>query len=117
MRKIWLIVFAMLFPLSVMAQTAAEISQQESDDRGFLTRLLERNLSGAGREVVIDGFQGALSSRATFDRISIADADGVWLTLNDGVFSWWKGKGLRLDFGIAPSTVEATDTVSATAPG
>ena len=88
MRKLWLILFAILFPLSVMAQSAAEISQQESDDRGFLTRLLERNLSSAGREVVIDGFQGALSSRATFDRITIADRDGVWLTLNDGAIQW-----------------------------
>ena len=101
MRKIWLIVFAMLFPLSVMAQTAAEISQQESDDRGFLTRLLERNLSGAGREVVIDGFQGALSSRATFERISIADADGVWLTLNDGAIQWNRSALLRGRIEIA----------------
>ncbi|WP_103172070.1 translocation/assembly module TamB domain-containing protein [Paracoccus sp. SY] len=101
MRTLWLIVFAILFPLSVMAQSAAEISQQESDDRGFLTRLLERNLSGAGRAVVIDGFQGALSSRATFDRISIADADGVWLTLNDGAIQWNRSALLRGRIEIA----------------
>ncbi len=101
MRKLWLIVFAILFPLSVMAQTAAEISRQESDDRGFLTRLLERNLSGAGREVVIDGFQGALSSRATFRRISIADANGVWLTLNDGAIQWNRSALLRGRIEIA----------------
>ncbi|QIR83743.1 translocation/assembly module TamB domain-containing protein [Paracoccus sp. AK26] len=101
MRKLWLILFAILFPLSVMAQSAAEISQQESDDRGFLTRLLERNLSSAGREVVIDGFQGALSSRATFDRITIADRDGVWLTLNDGAIQWNRSALLRGRIEIA----------------
>ncbi|MDQ1901336.1 translocation/assembly module TamB domain-containing protein [Paracoccus sp. WLY502] len=101
MRKLWLIVFAILFPLSVMAQSAAEISRQESDDRGFLTRLLERNLSSAGREVVIDGFQGALSSRATFDRITIADAEGVWLTLNDGAIQWNRSALLRGRIEIA----------------
>ena len=101
MRKLWLILFAILFPLSVLAQSAAEISQQESDDRGFLTRLLERNLSSAGREVVIDGFQGALSSRATFDRITIADADGVWLTLNDGAIQWNRSALLRGRIEIA----------------
>lgn len=95
MRRLWLILFAILFPLSVLAQSAAEISQQETDDRGFLTRLLERNLSGAGREVVIDGFDGALSSRATFRRITIADADGVWLTLNDGAIQWTRSALLR----------------------
>ncbi|WP_207100786.1 translocation/assembly module TamB domain-containing protein [Paracoccus shandongensis] len=101
MRKLWLIVFAILFPLSVMAQSAAEISQQESDDRGFLTRLLERNLSGAGRAVVIDGFQGALSSRATFRRITIADGDGTWLTLNDGAIQWNRSALLRGRIEIA----------------
>lgn len=94
-RAIWLILFAILFPLSVMAQSAAEISQQESDDRGFLTRLLERNLSGAGRSVVIEGFDGALSSRATFRRITIADDEGVWLTLNDGAIQWTRSALLR----------------------
>ncbi|SNR33104.1 DUF490 domain-containing protein [Paracoccus sediminis] len=101
MRTIWLVLFAVLFPLSVMAQTAAEISEQESDDRGFLTRLLERNLSSAGREVVIDGFDGALSSRATFRRITIADADGAWLTLNDGAIQWNRSALLRGRIEIA----------------
>ncbi|WP_347138192.1 translocation/assembly module TamB domain-containing protein [Paracoccus sp. SSK6] len=101
MRKLWLILFAVLFPLSVMAQTAAEISRQESDDRGFLTRLLERNLSSAGREVVIEGFEGALSSRATFRRITIADGDGVWLTLNDGAIQWTRSALLRGRIEIA----------------
>ncbi|MCZ0961366.1 translocation/assembly module TamB domain-containing protein [Paracoccus benzoatiresistens] len=101
MRKLWLILFAILFPLSVMAQSAAEISQQESDDRGFLTRLLERNLSSAGREVVIDGFEGALSSRATFRRITIADGEGVWLTLNDGAIQWNRSALLRGRIEIA----------------
>lgn len=101
MRTLWLALFAVLFPLAVMAQTAAEISQQESDDRGFLTRLLERNLSGAGRAVVIDGFDGALSSRATFRQITIADADGVWLTLNDGAIQWNRSALLRGRIDIA----------------
>ncbi|MFC3170111.1 translocation/assembly module TamB domain-containing protein [Paracoccus fontiphilus] len=101
MRKLWLFLFAILFPLSVMAQSAAEISQQESDDRGFLTRLLERNLSSAGREVVIDGFEGALSSRATFRRITIADGEGTWLTLNDGAIQWNRSALLRGRIEIA----------------
>ncbi|UXU75858.1 MULTISPECIES: translocation/assembly module TamB domain-containing protein [unclassified Paracoccus (in: a-proteobacteria)] len=74
---------------SVQAQdTAAEISQQVEDDKGFITRFLQEKLSGAGRQVVIDGFQGALSSRATFTRMTIADDDGVWITLENGALSW-----------------------------
>lgn len=71
-----------------LATAAAEISAEVEDDRGFITRFLERNLSGAGRQVVIHGFQGALSSRATFDELTIADDDGVWITLRNGAIQW-----------------------------
>ena len=45
------------------------------DDRGFLTGLLEDSLGGEGRTVRIVGFNGALSSNATIDQITISDAD------------------------------------------
>ena len=49
-------------PLAATAQdSAAEISQQVEDDKGFITRFLQEKLSGAGRAVTIDGFRGALS--------------------------------------------------------
>lgn len=63
-------------------------AQAQDDDRGVLTRFLERQLSGAGNEVTITGFNGALSSRATIDRLEIADPDGVWMVLDNLVFSW-----------------------------
>lgn len=101
MQKIWLILFAILFPLAVMAQSAAEISEQEGDDRGFLTRMLERNLSSEDRTVTVEGFDGALSSRATFTRITIADGDGVWLTISDGAIQWNRAALLRGRIDIA----------------
>ena len=101
MRKIWIILFAIFMPLAVWAQTAAEISEAVSDDKGFITRLLERNLSGEGRQISIDGFQGALSSRATFDRMTIADEDGAWLTLENGAIQWNRSALLRGRVDIA----------------
>ena len=71
-----------------IAEQAAEVSAEVEDDKGFITRFLERNLSGAGRQVIITGFQGALSSRATFTEMTIADADGVWITLKNGAIQW-----------------------------
>lgn len=68
-----------LLPLPALAQT---------DDRGYLTAFLEDNLSGAGRQVVITGFEGALSSQARIAEITIADSDGIWLTLHDVVLDW-----------------------------
>ncbi|MDO5603752.1 MAG: DUF490 domain-containing protein, partial [Paracoccus sp. (in: a-proteobacteria)] len=97
-----LIALLLTLPPAVLAQddpdagaSAAEISSAEPDDQGFLTRFLQSRLSNAGRSVQIDGFHGALSSRATFERITIADADGVWLTLHDGAIQWNRSALLR----------------------
>ncbi|WP_225612095.1 translocation/assembly module TamB domain-containing protein [Paracoccus sp. PAR01] len=96
---IWL---AAMTPLAAMAQetgttddSAAQISEEVEDDRGFITRFLEEKLSGAGRQVVIEGFQGALSSRATFTRMTIADDNGVWITLENGAMQWHRAALLR----------------------
>lgn len=59
-----------------------------ADDRDYLTAFLEDNLSGAGRQVVVTGFKGALSSKASIEQLTIADADGVWITLKDVVLDW-----------------------------
>lgn len=67
----------------------------QEDDKGFLTGLLERSLSGAGREVTITGFAGALSSRATIEEMTIADRDGVWLVLRGAVLDWNRAALLR----------------------
>lgn len=98
MRKI-LLALALMVLLPLAPITAA--AQDSDDDKGFITRLLEDNLSGAGRQVIIDGFEGALSSRATFDQITIADADGVWLTLKDGAIQWNRSALLRRRIEIA----------------
>ncbi|MGP3696605.1 translocation/assembly module TamB domain-containing protein [Rhodobacter sp. NSM] len=79
--RIILFLLWLLLPVAAAAQTADE-------DRGFLQGLIEDNLSSAGRAVRIEGFQGALSSRATIQRLTIADDQGIWLTLNEVVLDW-----------------------------
>ncbi|MFC2966998.1 translocation/assembly module TamB domain-containing protein [Acidimangrovimonas pyrenivorans] len=58
------------------------------DGGGYLTSLLEDNLSGAGRQVKIEGFVGALSSKATMKQLTIADDKGIWLTLKGVTLDW-----------------------------
>lgn len=68
-----------LFPSIALAQ---------EDDRGFLTRMIEDNLSSETQKVRIDGFQGALSSRARMSSLTITDDSGPWLTMTDVVLDW-----------------------------
>lgn len=60
----------------------------QEDDRDYLTAFLEDTLSDAGRQVTVTGFAGALSSRATMEQLTIADDQGVWITLNGVVLDW-----------------------------
>ena len=84
---IWLILL-LLLPAPLIAQTA-------DDDRGYLTNLIESSLSGADRTVTITGFEGALRSEARIAQMTIADAEGVWLTLEDMVLQWNRASLLR----------------------
>lgn len=68
---------------------------QDEEDRGFIAGLLESALGGDGRTVRINGFGGALSSTATIEQITIADADGIWLTIDDVALTWNRGALLR----------------------
>ncbi|MDC0136579.1 translocation/assembly module TamB domain-containing protein [Sulfitobacter sp.] len=82
-----LIAFALLFSLPAAAQ--------EEENKGFLTTKIQDLLSGAGRDVNIIGFEGALSSVASFRQMTISDAEGVWLTIENVVLDWNRSALLR----------------------
>jgi len=104
---------ALLLAIVVAAMPA--LAQQDAEgDAGFLTRQLQNALSGAGREVRIEGFQGALSSTATIDRITFADREGVWLTVEDATMSWSRAALLRRAIRI--STLAADRVVLSRLP-
>ena len=89
MRHVLIIVACLVWPLALTAQTADE------EDRGFIAGLLEGALGGDGRTVRIVGFAGALSSTATIDQITIADGEGIWLTIDDVALTWNRRALLR----------------------
>ncbi|MDR9427434.1 MAG: translocation/assembly module TamB domain-containing protein [Salibaculum sp.] len=77
----------LLLTFCLLLGTSA-LAQQAEDDRGFLTGLIEDAVSDLGREVRLMGFEGALSSRATVQAITIADETGVWLRLEEVGLQW-----------------------------
>lgn len=91
MRRHVLALAVALLPLPVLAQ---------EDDRSYLTAFLEDNLSGAGRQVTVTGFAGALSSRATIQELTIADDQGVWLTLRDVALDWNRAALFRGEISV-----------------
>jgi translocation and assembly module TamB len=93
MRRLALGLALALAPVAalVVALVAAAVATPvaaQGDDRGMFTRFLEDNLSGAGRTVRIEGFEGALSSVARIGLLTIADDAGVWLSLRGVELDW-----------------------------
>lgn len=88
----------------VLFQTVA--AWAEDDDKGVLTRYLEDTLSGYGRDVVIDGFRGALSSKATIEQLSIADEHGVWLIIKGATLDWDRAAVLSGEININELSAE-----------
>jgi translocation and assembly module TamB len=111
-RSLALIAALGLLPLPLAAQT--EETAQQREDRGTITAFIEDNLSGAGRQVILRGFEGALSSRASAKQLTIADSQGVWLTLNDVVLDWSRSSLLLGEVNI--SELSAAEIIVARAP-
>ncbi|MBR9653219.1 translocation/assembly module TamB domain-containing protein [Thalassovita aquimarina] len=85
-----------ILPLLLIAPLSAPAQENTGqDDRGYLEALLEDSLSSPGAQVDITGFEGALSSTATIERLSIADADGIWLQLDNLSLDWNRSALLR----------------------
>ncbi len=85
---------------------AAAVAQTSESDRGFIQGILEDALSAPGREVRLEGFAGALSSRATIDQITVTDPDGVWFTARGVGLSWNRSALLRGRVEIEEISVE-----------
>ena len=102
-------------PWQAGAQTGAETAPATDaaptapagpvEDAGFLERQLAKLLGGEGRDVRVIGLKGVLSSQATIERIEVADADGVWLTVRDVALDWRRVALLRRRLEVNALTV------------
>jgi len=98
--------FAALLAAILVAVLPAHAQDDAADDKSLLESFLQDNLSAAGRTVEVTGFAGALSSRATMERLTIADDDGVWLTLDGATLDWTRSALLTGRLEIEALTAE-----------
>ena len=82
-------------PSFLERRLGTDTAESDAEQGSLLERLIEDSLSGAGRSVSVTGFRGALSGQATLDSLTISDADGIWLTLNDATLDWNRGALFR----------------------
>ncbi|WP_254451516.1 translocation/assembly module TamB domain-containing protein [Ruegeria sp. HKCCA5763] len=82
---------------------------QEDEGGSMIERFLQDTLSGDDQNVTVSGLQGALSSRATIDEITVADDEGVWLTIKDAVLDWNRLALIRGRFSVNALTAQEID--------
>ncbi len=92
--------------ISLLCALPLQAAAQE-DDRSYLTAFLEDNLSGAGRQVTIIGFEGALSSQASIESMTIADDTGVWITLTGITLDWSRSALLSGELSVDQLTADS----------
>ena len=71
-------------PLSAPVWAADE----EEEAGGLLVDFLQDTLSDDSRTIKVTGLEGTFSSRATIEKLTVADDDGIWLTLEKAELDW-----------------------------
>lgn len=95
MTRLLSLLLALALACAAAPAAAQETAGGEARSRGLVQGLLEDSLSAPGRIVRIEGFEGALSSRAQLAELTVADARGVWLTVRGAVLDWDRSALLR----------------------
>lgn len=92
--------------LVVLWWPVVSFAQDGDDDPGYLAGLLQDALSGAGRDVRIRGFEGALSSEASIEVLSISDDTGEWFRAENVALNWNRAALLRGIVNVTSFTAE-----------
>lgn len=79
---------ALLLKLRLLALVAAALLAAQPAHAQFLAGQLENLLSTEDRQVKIQGLSGAFSGEVRIDEVTVADRDGVWLTLRNLALDW-----------------------------
>ena len=97
MRKIILLAVMLFWPLLALAASDRALAQDADaeEEKGRFLEFIENQLSTDNRIIRVSGIEGALSSQASIDLITIADREGVWLRLEGNVIDWSRRQLLR----------------------
>lgn len=100
----------LLLALSLVLFSLPAFAQSDDDaDRSALTRFIQNQLSAPNRQIRLNGIQGALSSNARIGRITVADDEGVWLTITNASLVWNRTALLRGRLSIDELTADSID--------
>jgi translocation and assembly module TamB len=99
----------LLLLVALLVWPAAVLLAQEEDEKSGLIRFVEEKLSAPNRQISLNGIQGTLSSNVSFDSITIADEEGVWLVIVNPTLQWSRTSLLTGKLDIQSLTADRID--------
>ena len=85
--RAFLVFLAFLFVSPALAQ--------EQEEKGRFVRYVEETISSDNFQIRLNGLEGTLSSNVSLDSITIADREGVYLTIVEPQLEWSRSALLR----------------------
>lgn len=76
---------------SLMDMLARATELNEAEQRSGLIQFVENQISTPDRQIRLSGIDGALSSNASIDQITISDTEGIWLIIENAAITWNQG--------------------------
>ncbi|WP_193175981.1 translocation/assembly module TamB domain-containing protein [Oricola nitratireducens] len=99
----------LLLVLCLWPGALAHAQTQDDEEKSSLIRFVEEQLSAPNRQISLNGIKGTLSSDVSFDSITIADQDGVWLTIVKPRLQWSRTALLTGTLSIQSLSAERID--------
>ncbi|MEM1317119.1 MAG: translocation/assembly module TamB, partial [Pseudomonadota bacterium] len=93
----------------ILAQNVAEETAEVTEDKSTFVRYVEDTLSSENMRISLNGLEGTLSSDVSLASITIADREGVWLTIERPRLIWNRSALLRGRVEIESLTAARVD--------
>lgn len=77
-----------LLALLALAAAGVGLAVAQDEDKSRFVRFVERQISTPDRQIRLGAIEGALSSDVRISEITIADRQGVWLTIENARLVW-----------------------------
>jgi len=111
-----ILLFLVALWAGLAAQTLAQETETPDEERSFLVRFVERQLSSENRIIRLEGIEGALSSNARIAEITVSDREGPWLRISGASMIWSRLALLRGRLDIDELTATHIEVIRGPVP-
>ncbi|MEP0945076.1 MAG: translocation/assembly module TamB domain-containing protein [Rhizobiaceae bacterium] len=104
----WLVAWWLVATSAVLAQ--------ETDEKSTFIKYVEEQISSDNFKISLNGIEGTLSSDVSLQSITIADRNGIWLTISQPRLIWSRSSLLVGELNVESLTADSIEVTRLPAP-